>query len=176
MYDFAEEVVEFFGGPFSHEELVDGVNWVVENGSEEDLENLEKLEGLMEGAEEMLIDLAIEVAFDMIDENGNDAIEVEEVEDMIEALELDEDEADEVYEGFGEADENEDWEVSWDEFGNAIWNAIEEDPDLAYEIVDGVADFIDDFDVDCDEDGVEGCDDERAAFHEEIASWSEAEE
>ena len=93
MYDFAGEVVELLGGPFTHEELVDGVHWVLESGDSEDFENLEKLEGLMEGAEEMLVDLAIDIAFDMVDTNGNDAIEVEEVDDMIYHLELDDEEA-----------------------------------------------------------------------------------
>ena len=176
MYDFAGQVEEWFEGPFSHEDLVEGAEWVTEYGTEEDMENLGKMEALMEGAEEMLVDLAIEVAFDMVDLDGSDAITVEEVEDLISWAELDEDEADELYEEFEAADEDGNWEVSYGEFGNAVWNAIEEEPDLAYEIVEEVADFIDEFDVDCSEDGVDGCDDERAAFHEEIASWAEDQE
>ena len=60
------------GGPFTADQLIDEVNWVLEEGTEEDMEHLEVLEDILEGSEEMLLDLALDFAFDYVDDNGND--------------------------------------------------------------------------------------------------------
>ena len=125
------------------------------------------VEGL-EGAEEMIIDFAVGAVFDEIDTNDNGEIEVEEVEDMIAELEL-EDDADEVYEGFEAADVDGDWVVDGEEFYNAMWYAIEEDAELRKDIMEEVADFVDEFDVDCGEDG---CEDEREEMKADIDEWA----
>ena len=152
------------GGPFTADELIDEVYWVIEEGSEEDLEHLDVLEDILEGAEEMLLDFALEFAFDYVDDNGNDMIEVEEVDAMADDLSLDEDERQELYDGMEAFDEDDDYMVSWDEFASGMEMVLEEEPDLKWEILEAAADLINEFDVDCDADGVEGCDDERAEF------------
>ena len=132
------------------------------------------MKDLLNGAEEMLIDGAIDVAFDEYDTNGNDEIDVEEVAAAIIDLDLDEDEADEVYAAFEEADTDEDWTVSWDEWEAGFRAALEEDPELKWAILEEAADYINEGDVDCSADGVEGCEDERAEWHDEIAEWAES--
>lgn len=52
---------------------------MMENGDDDDWAVLDTIEDLLEGAEEMLIDAAIDVAFDEQDLDGNDEIDVEEV-------------------------------------------------------------------------------------------------
>ena len=152
------------GGPFTADELIDEVYWVLEEGTEEDLEHLDVLEDILEGAEEMLLDFALEFAFDYVDDNGNDFIEVEEVDAMADDLSLDEDERQDLYDGMEAFDEDDDYMVSWDEFASGMEWVLEEEPDLKWEILEGAADLINEFDVDCDADGVEGCDDERDEF------------
>ena len=152
------------GGPFTADELIDEVYWVLEEGTEEDLEHLDVLEDILEGAEEMLLDFALEFAFDYVDDNGNDFIEVEEVDAMADDLSLDEDERQDLYDGMAAFDEDDDYMVSWDEFASGMEWVLEEEPDLKWEILEGAADLINEFDVDCDADGVSGCDDERDEF------------
>ena len=53
---------------------------------------------------------------------------------------------------------------------------MEEDPELRWEILDEAAEFINEYDVDCTEVGDSDCDDERAAFREELAASVEDEE
>ena len=47
---------------------------------------------------------------------------------------------------------------------------MEEDPELRWEILEEAAEFINEWDVDCTEDGDDNCDNERAMFREEIAA------
>lgn len=101
---------------------------------------------------------------------------MDEAFDVIEELELDDDEAEYFLDGMEYADENGDLVVTYDEMYDAVWEAVEDDAELRAELMQGIADFADEFDVDCSADGVEGCDDERAAFHEEIAEWAEEDE
>ena len=93
---------------------------------------------------------------------------------MISELELDEEEEDEVWEGFDYANEDGDDVVDGDEFYNAIWEAVEEDAELRKELMQEFADFADEFDVDCSADGVEGCEDERFAMLDEIDAMAES--
>ena len=176
--EFAEGVIDYFGGPVTSDELIDEINWIHEqdnsDGSwDEDLAAIEVMSGILQGAEGMMIDLAVAVAFDSIDADGSDAIDVDEVDAMIDDLELDEDEAMDVYEAFEWADADDDMEVTYEEFGDAVWEAVEEDEDLRQEILDEAADFINEWDVDCTEDGDDNCDNERAYFREEIAGEAE---
>merc|ERR1712156_1030148 len=147
--EFAEGVIDHFDGPISAEMLHEEIEWILEQPNEEGewdeaLEGIAEMEDLVEGAEDMMIDLAVEVAFDAIDADGSDAI----------------------------GDE----EVDFDEFEDAIWSAMDEDPELRWEILDEAADFINEFDVDCTEDGDSDCDNERAAFREEIAEGADEDE
>ena len=158
--EFAEGVIDYFGGPFSAEELHDEVNYILEAA-----EGIEVMEGLMEGAEQMIIDSAKAYTFDLVDDNGDDAIDGDEVDAMVEDLELDDEEAAEVYEAFVAADVDEDDQVTYDEWDAAIEWAMEEDPELRWEILEEAADAINEWDVDCGEDG---CEDERAAFRAEF--------
>ena len=172
---FAEDVEDHMGGPFSADEMIDEVYRIMEEGTEEEKEALDVLEEILEGSEEMLLDFALEFAFDYVDENGNDQIEVEEVDAMADDLELDEEEHQELYDAMEAFDEDEDYMVSWDEFTAGMELVLEEDEALKWEILEGAADLVNEYDVDCDADGVEGCDDERAEFQEEIESWSDDE-
>ena len=65
--------------------------------------------------------------------------------------------------GFEHADEDGDKVVSYDEFYAYVWAAVEVDAELRADIMQSFADFVDEYDVDCSADGVEGCDDERTA-------------
>ena len=159
------------GGPFTADELIDEVYWVLEYGTDEDMEHLETLEGILEGSEEMLLDFALEFAFDYVDDNGNDQIEIEEVDAFADDLELDDEERQDLYDGMEAFDTDDDMQVSWDEFTAGMEWVLEEEPELKWEILEGAADLVNEYDVDCDADGVEGCDDERAEFQEEIESW-----
>ena len=138
-----DEFMETMGGPFEEDALVEALE-----GEDEELQK-DMVEGL-EGAETMIIDFAVAVAFDEIDTNDNGEIEVEEVDDMIEALELEDDE-DEIYDGFAAADVDDDYVVDVEEFYNAMWYAIEEDAELRKDIMESAADFIDMFDIECEE-------------------------
>ena len=89
--EFAEGVIEYFGGPISAEMLHDEIEWILEQPNEngewdEALEGIADMEDFVEGAEDMMIDLAVEVAFDVIDADGSDAINVDEVAAMVEDL------------------------------------------------------------------------------------------
>ena len=169
LYTDVDLAMEYMLGPFTYEELEMEVEWMMESE-----EVLNTMKDLLNGAEEMLIDGAIDVAFGEYDTNGNDEIDFEEVEAAIIDLDLDEDEADEVYAAFEEADTDEDWAVSWDEWEAGFRAALEEDPELKWEILEEAADYINEGDIDCSADGVEGCEDERAEWHDEIAEWAES--
>ena len=94
---------------------------------------------------------------------------------MADDLELDDEERGDLYDAMEWFDEDDDDQVSWDEFAAGMEMVLEEEPELKWEILEGAADLINEYDVDCDADGVEGCDDERAAFEEEIESWADEE-
>ena len=67
--EFAEGVIDHFGGPISAEMLHDEINSI-----HDALEGIEVMAGIMEGAEDMMIDFAVDFAFDAIDADGSDAI------------------------------------------------------------------------------------------------------
>ena len=94
---------------------------------------------------------------------------------MADDLELDDEEREEMYDAMEAFDEDDNYMVSWDEFTAGMELVLEEDEALKWEILEGAADLVNLYDVDCDADGVEGGDDERAEFQEEIESWSDDE-
>ena len=98
---------------------------------------------------------------------------MDEVDDMADELDLSEDERQDVYDAFEWADADDNGGVDYGEWSMAIETAIEHEPSLQWEILDGFADFADEYDVDCDDDGVEGCADERAGFRDEVAAMVE---
>ena len=79
LYTDIDLAMDYMLGPFSFEDLHAEVEWMMENGDDDDWAVLDTIEDLLEGAEEMLIDAAIDVAFDEQDLDGNDEIDVEEV-------------------------------------------------------------------------------------------------
>ena len=174
LYTDIDIAMDYMGGPFSFEDLQEEVEWMMENGDDDDWEVLYTVEDLLEGAEEMLLDAAIDVAFDELDLDDNDEINVEEVEDAIDDLDLDDEEAGEFYAAFEALDADEDMAVSWDEWETGVRAAMEEDPELKWEVLEEAADYVNEFDVDCSADGVDGCDDERAAFQDDIEEWAES--
>ena len=89
-------------------------------------------------------------------------------------MDLDEEEAGEFYAAFESLDEDDDMAVSWDEWEAGVRAAMEEDPELKWEVLEEAADYVNEFDVDCSADGVDGCDDERAAFQDDIEEWAES--
>ena len=88
-------------------------------------------------------------------------------------MDLDEEEAGEFYDAMESIDTDEDNLVSWDEWEAAVIVAMEEDPELKWLILEDATVYVNEFDVDCSLDGVEGCEDERANMHEEIAEYAE---
>ena len=79
LYTDIDLAMDYMLGPFSFEDLHAEVEWMMENGDDDDWAVLDTIEDLLEGAEDMLIDAAIDVAFDEQDLDGNDEIDVEEV-------------------------------------------------------------------------------------------------
>ena len=129
---------------------------------------LDGIEDLLEGAEGMVIDFVIDVAFDYIDDNDDGEIEVSEVEDMVEEFELEGDDAQDVFDAYAALDTNDDMVVDADEFYDGLMSILEENEDLYYEMLDGATDMINEYDVDCSADGVEGCEDEWNAMEAEM--------
>ena len=170
-YDGADELIEAFGGPFTVDELVEVLDYALAEGGEE---VVDEIVGGLEDAEELIIDAAVGFAFDAMDADMNGEIDEDEVYDMIDELELDDEEAEEVLDGFDYADADGDEAVDAGEFYDAVWEAVENDVELRNELMQGVADLADEFDVDCSADGVEGCDDERAEMLDEIDAMAES--
>ena len=137
---------------------------------------LDGIEDLLEGAEGMVIDFVIDVAFDYMDANDNGEIEVSEVEDMVEEFELDEEEEQDVFDAYAALDTNDDEVVDADEFYDGLMSVLEENEDLYYEMLDGATDLINEFDVDCSADGVEGCEDEWNEMEEAMLADAEESE
>ena len=117
---------------------------------------------MIEGAENMLVDFAVILMFDEIDENDNGNIEESEVDDMAAELELDDAATQELHEGLLIMDADEDGEVSLEEFYHTIqWSLEQDDSQLKWELLEDIEGWIDEGDIDCSADGVEGCEDER---------------
>ena len=128
---------------------------------------------MIEGAEDMLVDFAVFWMFDEFDENDNGTIEESDVDAAAAELELDDAATQELHEGLLIMDADEDGEVSWEEWEHTIqWALEQDDSQLKWELLEDVKDWYDEVDVDCSADGVEGCEDEREAYREEIESWA----
>ena len=124
---------------------------------------------MIEGAENMLVDFAVFWMFDDLDLNDNGTIEESDVDAVAAVLELDDAATQELHEGLMIMDADEDGEVSWEEWENVIqWSLEQDDSQLKWELLEDIKDEQDYWDVDCSADGVEGCEDEREAYREEL--------
>ena len=139
--------------------------------AEDDYELLDTVVEALEVAEEIVIDAAVAVAFDEMDINADGVFDQDEAEVMMEDLDLDDEDIEDFLEGMEAADSDENGVVDFDELYSAVWEAVEEDAELRAEFMQEMADWIDEFDVDCSEDGIDGCDNERAEFRREIDEW-----
>ena len=140
--------------------------------AEDDYELLDTVVEALEVAEEIVIDAAVAVAFDEMDINADGVFDQDEAEVMMEDLDLDDEDIEDFLEGMEAADSDENGVVDFDELYSVVWEAVEEDAELRAEFMQEVADMIDEFDVDCSEDGVDGCDDEREQFRQDIDDWA----
>ena len=72
LYTDIDLAMEYMLGPFTFEDLQAEVEWAKENGDDDDWAVLDKIEDLLEHAEEMLLDSAINIAFGELDLDDND--------------------------------------------------------------------------------------------------------
>jgi hypothetical protein len=134
-------------------------------------EFLDNVEDALLVAETIVIDTAVELAFDEMDINDDGVFDQDEAEDMMEDLGLDDEEIEDFYETMEYADADENGVVTFDELYSVVWEAVEEDAELRAMFMQEMADWIDELDVDCSEDGIDGCDDEREQFRREIDEY-----
>ena len=128
---------------------------------------------MIEGAENMLVDFAVFWMFDDLDLNDNGTIEESDVDAVAAVLELDDAATQELHEGLMIMDADEDGEVSWEEWENVIqWSLEQDDSQLKWELLEDVEGWIDEDDIDCSADGVEGCEDERETRRADIEEWA----
>ena len=149
--DDLNEAIEFYDhDEFPDEFTFDDVwDYVEETGDEETAEGFAEY---VEFSENVVLDMAANAIFDVIDADGNDEVDIDEAVDFVEANFSDEDEQEEVYEGFAEADEDDSYTVDRDEFLGAMIDAIHEEEGLRDDVLEEIADFIDIFDIDCEGD------------------------
>ena len=72
LYTDIDLAMDYMLGPFTFEDLQAEVEWAKENGDDDDWAVLDKIEDLLEHAEEMLLDSAINIAFGELDLDDND--------------------------------------------------------------------------------------------------------
>ena len=149
--DDLNEAIEFYDhDEFPDEFTFDDVwDYVEETGDQETADGFEEF---VEFSENVVLDMAANAIFDVIDADGNDEVDIDEAVDFVEANFSDEDEQEEVYEGFAEADEDDSYTVDRDEFLGAMIDAIHEEEGLRDDVLEEIADFIDIFDIDCEGD------------------------
>ena len=135
-------------------------------------EFLDNVEDALLVAETIVIDTAVELAFDEMDINDDGVFDQDEAEVILQDFDLDDEDIEDFYEAMEYADADENGVVTFDELYNVVWEAVEEDAELRAEFMQEVADMIDEFDVDCSEDGIDGCDDEREQFRQDIDDWA----
>lgn len=150
--DDLEEAKDFyddFPDTFTFEEVY--------NYLEGDEDGLEGFEGYIEFSEDVVLDIAANILFDFVDENGDDEVDIDEAVAFVEEN-FDEGEQDDIIEGFEGADEDGSYTIDRDEFIIATIDAVHSEEGLREEILVNLADFVDMFDVDCDYDGSDsGC-------------------
>ena len=100
------------GGPFTADQLWAAVEVLMEADDEEALDDLETMEGLLVDAEDMIMNMAIDASFEVMDIDDNDQIEASDIDVIAEVLEMDDDEADEFLEDVMFMDEDEDGAVT----------------------------------------------------------------
>lgn len=149
--DDLDEAIEFydddeFPAEFTFEDVWD---YVEESG---DMETAEGFADFIEFSEDVVLDMAANAIFDEIDADGDDEVDIDEAIDFIESVTSDVDEQDEMYDGFAEADVDDSYTVDRAEFLDAMIEAVHEEEGLRDEVIAEIADFIDEFDVECDGD------------------------
>ena len=112
LFVFADELQEDMGGPFTADQLWAAVEVLMEADDEEALDDLETMEGLLVDAEDMIMNMAIDASFEVMDIDDNDQIEASDIDVIAEVLEMDDDEADEFLEDVMFMDEDEDGAVT----------------------------------------------------------------
>jgi len=133
---------------------------------------LDNVEDALLVAETIVIDTAVEYAFDEMDINDDGVFDQDEAEVILADFDLDDEDIEDFYETMEYADADENGVVTFDELYNVVWEAVEEDAELRAEFMQEVADMIDEFDVDCSEDGIDGCDDEREEYRQYVDEWA----
>lgn len=145
--DLAEAIEFYDDDEFPDEFTFDDVwNYVEETGDEETAEGFAEF---VEFSENVVLDMAANYIFDEIDADGNDDIDIDEATDFIYENFSDEEEQEEIFDGFAEADEDDSYSVDRAEFLDAMIGAIHEEEGLREDVLEDIADFIDMFDVDC---------------------------
>lgn len=135
-------------------------------------EFLDNVEDALLVAETIVIDTAVEYAFDEMDINDDGVFDQDEAEVILADFDLDDEDIEDFYETMEYADADENGVVTFDELYNVVWEAVEEDAELRAEFMQEVADMIDEFDVDCSADGIDGCDDEREEYRQYVDEWA----
>ena len=110
--DFADELEDDMGGPFTSDQLWTEVEALMAADDEEALSDLATMEELLVDAEDMFLNIAIEESFEVMDIDGNDLIEASDIYEMASELEMDEAEADEFLEDVILMDADEDGAVT----------------------------------------------------------------
>ena len=146
-----DEAIEFYDDEeFPDEFTFDDVwDYVDETG---DMEAAEGFMEFVEFSENVVLDMAANALFDEVDADGDDEIVIDEAVDFIYENFSDEEEQQEIFDGFEAADEDDSNSVDRAEFLDAMINAIHEEEGLRDDVIEEIADFIDMFDVDCEGD------------------------
>ena len=146
--DLAEAIDFYDDDEFPDEFTFDDVwDYVEETGDQEVAEGFAEF---VEFSENVVLDMAANAIFDEVDADGNDVLDIDEAADFIVENFSDEEEQDEVIDGFVAADEDGSGDVDRAEFLDAMIYAIHEEEGVREEVIEEIADFIDMFDVDCE--------------------------
>ena len=85
------------GGPFTADQLWAAVEVLMEADDEEALDDLETMEGLLVDAEDMILNMAIDASFEVMDIDGNDQIEASDIDVIASELGMEDVEADDIF-------------------------------------------------------------------------------
>ena len=85
------------GGPFTADQLWAAVEVLMEADDEEALDDLETMEGLLVDAEDMIMNMAIDASFEVMDIDGNDQIEASDIDVIASELGMEDVEADDIF-------------------------------------------------------------------------------
>lgn len=137
MTDFALEFEDVFDGPFTVEQLDEYCEFVLEEGTEEDLEQLDRFADYMEGAEDMVLKLVWSIYFKQIDADGSGTITVSDIDYVVSQYGWSES----AYDIF-ENDTDENGEIDLDEYFASFESQFEGDPEYRFAFVAGAVSFL----------------------------------